>query len=280
MNNIIFKKPKIKDLLKNGFMVSDLHTHSNCSDGLNSVFSMAKKAKKLGTALCIADHNSIKCVLELEKIKNIMTIPAIELNTLDGPHLLLYFYNFKELDEYYSKFVKDVVRKNPNSRIDKGLMELLENSKDYNCITSLPHPFGPLWLNVAKAIEKNKFDESIFRKVDCIEAINGEQLRVVNSRAAELADRYDRGITGGSDGHSVFEIGGVVTYAEASTREEFLNALKNRRSSVVGKETNIPKRFVGHTNVIRKHAPYFGRMLLGRARTKIKFSKDELLKYP
>ncbi len=47
-------------------------------------------------------------------------------------------------------------------------------------------------------------------------------------------------MTGGSDGHFLYQIGKVVTYAGCKRdRKAFLDAVKSKKSKVIGKEINL-----------------------------------------
>ena len=93
-NKIIFEKPDARYLSEQGYMCIDTHVHSKCSDGSASISSIMKKAKKKAYGIAITDHNEIKGSLEAFKKSNSKTpvIPALEVSTSTGPHLLLFFY--------------------------------------------------------------------------------------------------------------------------------------------------------------------------------------------
>jgi hypothetical protein len=59
-------------------------------------------------------------------------------------------------------------------------------------------------------------------------------------KSALLGFNLNRAITGGSDGHSLQEMGRVVTYAAcARSRKAFLDAVKRKAAKVVGTESKL-----------------------------------------
>jgi len=77
-----------------------------------------------------------------------------------------------------------------------------------------------------------------------------------NQKAAELATAHGLGRTGGTDGHLLHELGGVVTCAEADTAEEFLEAVRRRETVIIGHERPLVEKAVMGTAVLPHHLPY------------------------
>ncbi len=260
---ILFERPKLLEL-KREFMCFDMHTHSNYSDGLNKVPYILKCVKKMGIGISLTDHNTIYGSLEALKQKDIPIIPGMEVNSYDGPHLLFYFYEVKEFTHFYEHHIKEHKNKNPNSRVNKTLLELYDISKQYNTVLSLAHPNGILWQNIARSAKKNDEHYRVLRNIDALEVINGVQTRNGNKKASLLAEELGIGMTGGSDAHVAMSIGSVVTCAQTTSIEEFLNAIKKKKTIVIGKEAAFHKRMVSHGTIIRKHARYVGTLMKDR----------------
>jgi hypothetical protein len=78
---------------------SDLHTHSDYSDGIFSPQNVVRKAKEAGVKnLALTDHNSINGIAEAQKearIQGINLISGVELRSKEG-EILGYFINFKD----------------------------------------------------------------------------------------------------------------------------------------------------------------------------------------
>ena len=78
---------------------------------------------------------------------------------------------------------------------------------------------------------------------DGVEVINSENLKRWNMKSALLGFNLDRVITGGSDGHSVAQMGSVVTYAAcARSRKAFLDALSRKQAKVMGTESKTAEK--------------------------------------
>jgi hypothetical protein len=76
--------------------------------------------------------------------------------------------------------------------------------------------------------------------VDGVEVINSGNLNKLNLKCALLGFNLGKSMTGGSDGHLLKHMGRAVTYARcAPERQSFLDAVKHKRSKVVGKEVDL-----------------------------------------
>ncbi len=257
MENVIFEKPKPKELRKEGFMPVDMHIHTKYSDGMNKVQTLLKKANKKGFGIAVTDHNSIKGALDAYYAKGSFVVPGIELNTYDGPHVLCYFYNVNELVEFYEKHIEKNKQKNPNGRIKLGMAEISERLRNYNCILSLAHPCGYLWVNVLRAVKKNNGCENAIKSADAVEVICSIQSRKANLNAVELNKTLNKGITAGSDAHSLFDAGSAVTCAAADNVEDFLEAIELKKNFVVGDESRNIKKIIFTSQFVRKHSKYW-----------------------
>lgn len=264
MEQTIFKKPKTAVLSKYGYSCVDMHFHTKYSDGLNKIKTVLKKARKKCVGIAITDHNAISGAIEAHaNAKGIMVIPAIEVSTLDGPHAIFYFYSISELTEFYNKHVKDFKRADPFSSINKTLNEIVEDSMKFNCLRCLAHPSGYFRRDVRKFLEKDARNLKIMNNIDAVEVINGEHLRRDNLDAIELRKEFNKGFTGGSDGHSSGELGRVVTCSEGQNAEDFLNSIVKRKNFVIGKEIKF-RRIPSHSIAIRRHLRFVRKRLIQR----------------
>ncbi len=259
MEKTFIKKPDVAKIKKAGYTVCDMHSHSTYSDGLNTAEEMAKRAQKLGIGLCLTDHNAIKGSEKLQKIKNLFTIPSIEINTYEGPHVLCYFYSFSELREFYAKRIKPFVKDNPNIRLKKTFEQTINDARDYNCVYSVAHPCGPVWTNLKTYMKTKK--NSFYKKMPVFETLNGTQLRGSNIAAGKLARKLGKGGTGGSDAHMQNQIGKVITGADAWDREGFLNKIRKKHNFVMGTEDSILQRIMVHTYLMKNHIKYMAMYL-------------------
>ena len=93
-NRILFEKPNIASLVTN-YTVVDTHFHSRYSDGADTVEAITAHAREKGIGIAITDHNDIRAAVELNRYKNVLSIPGIEITSAEGSHLLVYFYDIK-----------------------------------------------------------------------------------------------------------------------------------------------------------------------------------------
>jgi len=162
----------------------------------------------------------------------------------------MYFYNVSELTDFYNKHVKDFKIKGPFIRISKSMNDILDASKNYNCITCAAHPYGYMWKNLEKV---TRSDAELLVKFDCIEVLNGEMTREKNIKALHLAAHKRMPYIGGSDGHVIFNLGNVVTYSTAKDIDGFLSDIKNQRNYVTGTMTGKLHALTTHSPGMRRH---------------------------
>ncbi|MBR9690340.1 PHP domain-containing protein [Candidatus Woesearchaeota archaeon] len=241
-----FKRPKkiIED--NKDYTFVDMHFHTLYSDGTRRVPTVVKKARKLGIGISITDHNEIKGAIEISKYSDVLSIPGIETTSKEGIHTLNYFYHPEDLQEFYNHEILPNKRKKTYF-LDIPFQELLDTSKDYNCIVSAAHPFAPSWVGVCSNAHKDFNNNGTLEKFDAFEVVNGWLFKNMNQNAVMLAENMKKGITGGSDGHRLFELGKVLTFVkEPATRDEFLSAVLKGKNFVIGKESNMLQKVYAH----------------------------------
>ncbi|MBD3312860.1 PHP domain-containing protein [Candidatus Woesearchaeota archaeon] len=260
IEKVHFGKPQLKKIKEEGFFLADMHFHSKYSDTYTRPRSIVKRAAKLGIGVAITDHNHIGGYVEAakEKNSNVPLIPGIEISTKQGPHLLAYFYTFKDMEQFYEKHLKDKKGKNPYMATRMKAEEVVELCKDYNGIVSAAHPKAMTLWDVQRKIAAGKIDDSIMKGLDCAEVLCGLILRKMNLRALSWAEEKTLGITGGSDGHTLIKLGSVVTYAKADNVGSFLDSLRKKKSYVSGIETRMLPRALSYSKAITKHSRYVG----------------------
>jgi len=247
-----FKKPNIAFMKKSGFTLVDMHFHSRYSDGLNKIDKIVKRAKQLGIGIAVTDHNEIRGAIEASRHKDIMLIPGIEATTTEGIHILLYFYTISDITYFYTKHISKNKHKNPLFCLKLGVNELMDYAKDFNSIVCAAHPFALFWTGLCKAYHKPIVNENTYRKVNAVEVITGSNMKSRNKLALEFAEKNKKAITGGTDGHTLNEMGRVLTYTkQPDTKEEFLDAIIKKTNFVVGKETFIIRKAASHSIKIR-----------------------------
>ena len=253
MKSVIFQKPNIPSLAREGFMCIDSHCHTSFSDG-KKLRLVLNQCKNKGIGVGITDHNEIKGAVEASRQDEIPIIPGIEINTSDGPHFLAYFYNISEMTEFYERFVKPKKYFNMRNMIGMSLLEATDILKNYNAVTCLPHPYAPLWANMNNAIIKNPENRKVISHADAIEVISGLQRKIANRKAHELQILFDKSPMGGSDCHGIGELGNCLTLARAENACEFLDEIRHKRTIAVGKEQKIRQKALYATRILRKNS--------------------------
>jgi predicted metal-dependent phosphoesterase TrpH len=228
MKKIMYDRPNIKKLKKEGYQLVDMHMHTNASyDCSSKLRSVIKKAKELGIGTAITDHNVIdSAVKAVDNKEGVFVIPGIEVNTRQGHHVLFYFYNSKELTRFYNNEIK-------NKPLNKTVEELASLKKTYKCVVGLAHPAGAAPWHIYSI----KFDVT---NLDFFETINKGCHRIQVEHAARWAKKHGKGITACSDAHTINQIGSGLTCAKAKTPKEFLDAIKSKKTLVVG--TTLSKK--------------------------------------
>lgn len=260
LEKVWFERPVLKSLTSQGLHAVDMHFHTNYSDSHTTVRAAVRSARKKGIGVAITDHNAIGGVREAEQFAEgkSLIVPGIEVSTAEGPHILLFFYTTDELREFYERDLEKKKGPNPFLATSLSAQDLLEITDGYNCIRAAAHPYGYLVLNrgIAKSVEKDYLDEAVFSRMEAIEVICGGMTRRNNLKAAKLALSQNIGMTGGSDGHLLRDLGGVLTCTPSDGLEDLLNDIVHRRSMVIGAEGNVMNKGIMSMMVLTKHLKY------------------------
>ena len=209
---------------------------------------------KIGVA--ITDHNEIQGCLNAHDIKGeVMIIPGIEISCKEGPHMLTYFYELRDMRDFFERFVKPNRNKDPYGLIKLGVGEILEALEGYSHISSAAHPFGTpaAFFGLMQCINKNMVSKELISKVDAFEVICGSMGKRSNKKSYELANLLDKPITGGSDGHLLHQLGKVISYSYANDVGEFLDNIRKQKNIVVGKETGKTSKLFSAYKTVRHH---------------------------
>jgi len=232
-----------------------MHCHSRYSDSFTTVKNMIKKAEKEKFGFALTDHNTVLgCRI---KSKKILLISGMEFSSKEGPHILTYFNNFKEGREFYEKVVKNNKRKNPYSATKLSAYDYVEKAEEFNAVMSFAHPFAPSQMGIIKSIKRNFVKEDLLKKVNGIEVVCGSLTKKMNEKAIEYSLTNNSLITGGSDAHTLKQLGRVQTFAKVSTSAEFLEQLRKKQVSIIGKEFKISGRASTSLTVVPKNLRYF-----------------------
>lgn len=197
----------------------EIHMHtkySPCSN--NPIGKIIETAKKRGlNGIAITDHNTIEGALKIKKLnkdKDFEVIIGEEVNTEIG-HVLVYYLK---------------------NKINPGkFKDVLKEARKQKAIIVLAHPYNLLSSKIAKFFHiKNPRDnlkledENIVKEFDAVEGFNSRSLLIKeNKLAMNLAKKFNKPATAGSDAHFLNEIGNAtVEFEDNLTLKEAV--LKNK----------------------------------------------------
>lgn len=250
-DRILFEKPDLKRL-RSDYMVVDMHFHSHYSDGLNSVREIAQKAVELGIGVAITDHNDIRGAVELNTRPEVFSIPGMEVTSVEGTHLLVYFAEIETLIRFFEDGIRPYRGRHVMSCISLTMEEIIERAREHGAMIVFPHPYSVVYTGIHNA----HFDEMrlkrLFRSADGVEVINASNLGKWNLKSALLGFNLGKAITGGSDGHDIRHLGRAVSYAKChKERRAFLKAVLKGASKVIGKEMSLIRKVTANRHKLK-----------------------------
>ncbi len=252
-HRIQFERPNLAELKKENTVV-DLHFHSHYSDGFNTVEAIARKAHDLGIGIAVTDHNEIRGAVEIDGYRGIFSIPGIEMTSREGTHVLIYFYHIETLEVFYNDHVIPYMGNDIMSSTSLEMEEIIKRARKFKTVIIFPHPFCGVYTGIQNSYFPEDRLERVFSEVDGVEVINSENMNKSNLRSALLGFNLDKGITGGSDGHRISQMGRVVTYAACKpSRKAFLDAIKKKKTKVVGKEIDLLRKVTSNGVKLRNN---------------------------
>jgi predicted metal-dependent phosphoesterase TrpH len=223
--NVVMAEPS-------GGLIIDLHVHTSAGSPCSSaaVDDLIEEAKRIGLdGICLTDHNHVWELGALEDLRQkhgFLILGGNEITTDQGD--ILVFGLGKEI---------------------KGIIKLEELRAEVLAVGGymiVAHPFrgflvfntGQLGLTPEKAMER-----ALFRNVDAIEVLNGKVTESENDFAAEVAQGLGAPGTGGSDAHTVQEVGIYATRFSGIIRNEvdLVEALKGGNYDAVTFRNRQPK---------------------------------------
>lgn len=224
----------------------DMHVHTSASDAVLSPKTLAKvlEAKNIGCA--VTDHNVISGVKEaLSFTKNI--IPGIEISAAEGPHILVYFERFSDLESYYNAEIRDKHTLCPHLAVQLETEEIIAGAKNAGGLVIAAHPYGYgiAVRGVMKGIETGVLRPQAAENLDGLEVICSGLKRVYNEKAERYAILHNLCMTGGSDAHIAQSVGLSVTLSEGlAGPAEMVEEIRARKTDVCGIEANFTRNAV------------------------------------
>ena len=257
---VTFGRPDIPALREGGYTPVDMHFHTIHTDGLVSIRSLLAKVRARGIGCAITDHNEISGALHAcQEREDLAIIPGIEVSAVDGPHLLLWFYSPRDLEDYFLRHIRDRRCESPWLLTRLTTAEILEAAEGYACLRAPAHPYGYLIFNggLAKCIEKGYLDRELYGRCEAVEGICANMTHGENLKAVALALHLKLPVTGGTDGHLLSDLGTAVTCTKAGSPEEFLDELRKGRARVVGREKHLPAKLFTGAVISARFMPWF-----------------------
>ncbi|MEI6093400.1 MAG: PHP domain-containing protein [bacterium] len=196
--------------------IADLHTHTTySSDSVLTPEELVQRARRLDIdILCITDHNVFEESIGIESLniknKKPLIIRGVELATDNGELLI---YGLK------NNFWKELIS---GMQILPSAEKVISAVKSFDGVCLWAHPFRK------HNVMHYNIDYKNFKDVSIIESLNGHNNEFENNMALDYANKHGFKITGGSDAHSLGEVGRKLTLFKETirTEEEFLSALK------------------------------------------------------
>jgi len=256
-HKILFERPNLPEL-REQYAVVDMHFHSHLSDGHASIEDIAQRALELGIGIAVTDHNAIHGAVEIDRFKNVFSIPGIELTSYEGTHLLVYFYEIKSLLRFYSQHVQPFVGAEIMSSLTLELEDLIQRARKFETLIIFPHPYCGSYTGIHNPYFNDEQYTELLELADGVEVINSENRNKWNLRSALLGFNLNKSITGGSDGHRLSQLGRVVTVADCAwKRRAFLDAVKHRKARVIGKEIDILRKMTSNGGKLRSSMRHY-----------------------
>jgi len=191
---------------------------------------VSKCLKRNINCLAIADHGTIDGALKLKEIAPFQIIVAEEILTPHG--------------EIMGMFLREGIP----SKL--SVEETIERIKAQDGLVCIPHPYDSFRLSAFNTDALT----AIMPYVDIIEIYNARSLTPGSKlKAQQLAQRYNKLGSAGSDAHTPQEIGNAyVEIPEFNGKEEFLDSLAHGK--ICGHPSNPLVHFISTRNKLRKRS--------------------------
>lgn len=211
-----------------------MHVHSEYSpDSSNKIEEIAEKAGRLGIGVAVTDHNRIEGAVKLCKLKKVLVIPGIEVNSSEGLDLLFYFEELNRLVEFYEKIVLPNKKKNRFGDSKMPALDLLKEAKMYNGLGVIAHPYRITPRKLLRLFFSRKI-KKIAETAEAIEAANSSCSKANNKKASELAKKINKSMVGGSDSHKIKTIGQVLTCVKDGKNVQFfLKQIRMKKNLII-----------------------------------------------
>jgi len=184
----------------------DLHVHTEASpDGRCSLKEFDRAAVKVGLrGFAVTDHNTTAAVKHIRDCRTLV-IPGIEVSCHEGHVVVL-------------GVSTDLPR--------MSVSELVERASELGGLVIAVHPYRAVTGIGEEAVVSNDFD--------ALEAVNARTWDAKNRKALALARRLRMPATGGSDAHTLEELGAGYTEVEGDSVDDVLENIRKGRCTPGG----------------------------------------------
>lgn len=216
-----------------GWMRVDLHLHTRASfDCLSDPERVLERARERGVSrIAMTDHDTLPLALEMAARFPDAIIPGEEVKTAEGIDVI-------------GLYLSETIPRRTPAR------EVVERIREQGGIAYLPHPFA------SGKGGGGRFAEELAPLVDVVEVFNGRlHPGKLNAPGGELALRYGRLRSAGSDAHTLGEVAGsyVELPVHPNTPEGLRRAL--RRGRPAGRTVSNLVHLASTWAKIRKRLP-------------------------
>jgi hypothetical protein len=189
----------------------DLHSHSRYSDGTATLEDIEAACLRQQIGVSLTDHNEIRGAVRLCERERIVSVPGIEVGTIEGLEFLVYFRDPGDLERFFIQAVDPHLLSRFMVRSRARSLSVIEEAQGMGGYVSLAHPFAPgrksIEFHRQKGPQHAAFVERVLNSVDAVERFNGGVLRRSNNLAEEWAISTEKAFTAGSDSHHVSTLG-------------------------------------------------------------------------
>lgn len=204
-------------------IIFSLHNHTDASpDSESSVIAIVRHCERIGIdAIAITDHDVVFDANKLKGIKSkIRVIPGVEVSTDDDAHII-------------GLFVKSKIG-------NFDALKVIREIHDQNGIAILAHPFRR-WQGFLSSRYKRTQKEvnSVLGEIDCVEVYNAKNMPYENTLAKNFFRDKNIPVLGGSDAHTVNEIGNVVVRIKTSIEQLREGLATAKRELIIDKTTRV-----------------------------------------
>lgn len=192
-----------------GMIKADLHLHTCYSmDCAMSLEQIIDRSLKIGiNCLAVTDHNTIEGALRLKELAPFPIIVGEEILTTGGEIIGLFL----------------------TTEIPGGLPpeETVGRIKSQGGLVCIPHPYDTLRFSASR----DSMFESLMPEINIIEVFNARSIfPSATNKAWQLAQKYGKPMSAGSDAHSPQEIGNAyVEMPPFGDKETFITSLEQGR---------------------------------------------------